>query len=164
MYNGLLGLQKMPYIVIIIDEFSDLMAYNSKEVDDIVRKLAMMARAVGIHLVISTSRVGKDVYPEVTSALMQTHIAFNTFDSEASKRLVGRYKWSEWADAKILLGHGDMYFEGLAALYLRGLRFPRRIVVLALASSGTSFLVRRNAFGCCDLRGRWWNTIRRRLR
>jgi len=111
-YNELSGFEAMPFIVIIVDEFSDLMAYNSKETDDMVSKLAMMSRVVGIHLIISTSRVGKDVYPDVMSAQVQTHIAFNTFDSEASKRLVGRYIKSEWADATVLLGSGDMFFEG----------------------------------------------------
>ena len=111
-YNEISGFQAMPYIVVVIDEFSDLMAYNSKKTDEMIRNLAMMARAVGIHLVISTSRVGAEVYPDVMSVLMPTHIAFNTASSKSSKILVGRYIRSEWADATVLLGSGDMYFEG----------------------------------------------------
>ena len=104
-YNKLSGFQALPYIVVIIDEFSDLMAYDGKKVDTIMRLLAMMSRATGIHTVISTSRVGKDVYPGEMKAFFPTHIAFNTADKKASNLIL------DMEGAELLLGSGDMFIQ-----------------------------------------------------
>jgi S-DNA-T family DNA segregation ATPase FtsK/SpoIIIE len=97
--------QKMPYIVIIIDEFADLMATTGKELESTLARLAAMSRAVGIHLVLATQRPSIDVITGLIKANIPSRIAFmvaSKFDSRIIIDSVGAEK---------LLGKGDMLFS-----------------------------------------------------
>lgn len=97
--------QKMPYIVVIIDEFADLMATTGKELESTLARLAAMSRAVGIHLVLATQRPSIDVITGLIKANIPSRIAFmvaSKFDSRIIIDSVGAEK---------LLGKGDMLFS-----------------------------------------------------
>jgi S-DNA-T family DNA segregation ATPase FtsK/SpoIIIE len=97
----------MPYIVIIIDEFADLMATTGKELESTVARLAAMSRAVGIHLVLATQRPSIDVITGLIKANIPSRIAFmvaSKMDSRIIIDLVGAEK---------LLGKGDMLYAGV---------------------------------------------------
>jgi len=109
------SLQKMPRIVIIIDDFSDLMiAYNSGAEESICR-LAQMGRAAGIHLVISTQRPSVDVITGTIKANIPSRIAFNVFSAIDSRTIL------DTKGAEDLLSDGDMLF------YPQGTRVPMRV-------------------------------------
>jgi DNA segregation ATPase FtsK/SpoIIIE, S-DNA-T family len=94
--------QRLPYIVIVIDEFADLMATTGKELETTLARLAAMARAVGIHMVLATQRPSIDVITGLIKANIPSRIAFmvaNKFDSRIIVDAVGAEK---------LLGKGDM--------------------------------------------------------
>ncbi len=103
-YNELSGFQALPYIVIIIDELADLMAYSPVEVEDCVTRLAQMARAVGIHLVLSTQRPSVDVITGLLKANIPARIAFNVSSMIDSRVII------DMPGAEKLLGRGDMLF------------------------------------------------------
>ena len=97
--------QKLPYIVVVIDEFADLMATTGKELESTLARLAAMARAVGIHMVLATQRPSIDVITGLIKANIPSRIAFmvaNKFDSRIIIDAVGAEK---------LLGKGDMLFS-----------------------------------------------------
>jgi S-DNA-T family DNA segregation ATPase FtsK/SpoIIIE len=99
-----LTIQKVPYWVIVIDEFADLMATTGKEMEAVLARLAAMARAVGIHLVLATQRPSIDVITGLIKANIPSRIAFmvaSKFDSRIIIDSVGAEK---------LLGQGDMLF------------------------------------------------------
>jgi S-DNA-T family DNA segregation ATPase FtsK/SpoIIIE len=99
-----LTIQKIPYWVILIDEFADLMATTGKEMEAVLARLAAMARAVGIHLVLATQRPSIDVITGLIKANIPSRIAFmvaGKFDSRIIIDAVGAEK---------LLGQGDMLF------------------------------------------------------
>jgi S-DNA-T family DNA segregation ATPase FtsK/SpoIIIE len=97
--------QRLPYIVIVIDEFADLMATTGKELESTLARLAAMARAIGIHMVLATQRPSIDVITGLIKANIPSRIAFmvaNKFDSRIIIDAVGAEK---------LLGKGDMLFS-----------------------------------------------------
>jgi DNA segregation ATPase FtsK/SpoIIIE-like protein len=99
-----LAQEKLPYIVVIIDEFADLMATTGKELESTLARLAAMSRAVGIHLVLATQRPSIDVITGLIKANIPSRIAFmvaSKFDSRIIIDMVGAEK---------LLGRGDMLF------------------------------------------------------
>jgi S-DNA-T family DNA segregation ATPase FtsK/SpoIIIE len=99
--------EHMPYIVVIIDEFADLMATTGKELESTLARLAAMSRAVGIHLVLATQRPSIDVITGLIKANIPSRIAFmvaNKIDSRIIIDAVGAEK---------LLGKGDMLYAGI---------------------------------------------------
>lgn len=95
---------KLPYIVIIIDELADLMATSSKEVEGSIVRLAQMARATGMHLIIATQRPSVDVLTGLIKANIASRIAFATASQVDSRTIL------DMSGAEKLLGLGDMLF------------------------------------------------------
>ncbi len=98
------GLTKLPYIVIIIDELADLMAAHGREVEGVIIRLAQMARAVGIHLIVSTQRPSVEVLTGLIKANITTRIAFQVATQIDSRTIL------DIGGAEKLLGNGDMLY------------------------------------------------------
>lgn len=105
---------KLPYLVIIIDELADLMATSAKEVEGSIVRLAQMARATGIHLIIATQRPSVDVLTGLIKANIPSRIAFATASQVDSRTIL------DISGAEKLLGFGDM-------LYMAAGQKPRRV-------------------------------------
>ncbi len=99
-----LPLEPMPYIVVFIDEFADMMMIVGKKVEELIARLAQKARAAGIHLILATQRPSVDVITGLIKANIPTRIAFQVSSKIDSRTILDQ------GGAETLLGHGDMLY------------------------------------------------------
>ncbi len=97
---------ELPFIVVIIDELADLMMTASKDVEGLIQRIAQLARAVGIHLLVATQRPSVDIITGPIKANLPARIAFRTVQSNDSRTILGT------VGSEKLLGRGDMLFLG----------------------------------------------------
>jgi S-DNA-T family DNA segregation ATPase FtsK/SpoIIIE len=97
-------LEPMPYVVVIIDEFADMMMIVGKKVEELIARLAQKARAAGIHLILATQRPSVDVITGLIKANIPTRIAFQVSSKIDSRTILDQ------SGAETLLGHGDMLY------------------------------------------------------
>ena len=104
---------KMPYIVVVVDEMSDLMLVAGKEIENYIQKLSQMARAAGIHIIMATQRPSVDVITGTIKANFPTRISFQVSSKIDSRTILGEQ------GAEQLLGKGDMLFMSSANRIIR---------------------------------------------
>src|SRR5690606_23022157 len=97
-------LEPLPYIVVIIDEFADMMMIVGKKVEELIARLAQKARAAGIHLILATQRPSVDVITGLIKANIPTRIAFQVSSKIDSRTILDQ------SGAETLLGNGDMLY------------------------------------------------------
>ncbi|CAO6130208.1 FtsK DNA segregation ATPase FtsK/SpoIIIE and related proteins [Candidatus Pelagibacterales bacterium] len=105
--------KKMPYIVVVVDEMADLMMIAGKEIENYIQRLAQMARAAGIHIIMATQRPSVDVITGTIKANFPTRISFQVTSKIDSRTILGEQ------GAELLLGNGDMLFMSSASRIIR---------------------------------------------
>lgn len=112
-YNAKTDQEKLPFIVVIVDEFADLMSVSGKEIETLIQRLAQMARAAGMHVILATQRPSVDVITGTIKANFPTRLAL-----QVATRIDARTVLGDHTGAEQLLGKGDM-------LYLNGAKLQR---------------------------------------
>ncbi len=107
------GKKVMPYIIVVVDEMADLMMISSKQVENYIQRLAQMARAAGIHIIMATQRPSVDVITGTIKANFPTRISFQVTSKIDSRTILGEQ------GAEQLLGKGDMLFMSSASRMIR---------------------------------------------
>lgn len=131
-YNTLKDVDRMPYIVIVIDELFDLMMQAGKDVESLIQRISQMARAVGIHLVLATQRPSVNVITGTIKANVPTRMALTTASQVDSRTII------DMAGAEKLLGKGDMLFS--SPEYIKPKRVQGVLVSNDEISAVTKFL------------------------
>jgi len=106
-------MKELPYIVVIIDEFADLMAVSGKELEALIARLAAKSRAVGIHLVLATQRPSVNVITGLIKSNIPARIAFMVSSNVDSRIII------DTPGAEKLLGKGDMLYSGTEPFPIR---------------------------------------------
>ncbi|HEX5797538.1 MAG TPA: DNA translocase FtsK 4TM domain-containing protein [Candidatus Saccharimonadales bacterium] len=125
-YNNLKKEEGMPYVVIVIDELSDLMMMAARDVESLVARIAQKARAAGIHLILATQRPSVDVITGLIKANVPARVAFTTTSQVDSKTII------DGAGAEKLLGQGDML------LLTANMPKPRRVQAAFISDKETA--------------------------
>jgi S-DNA-T family DNA segregation ATPase FtsK/SpoIIIE len=131
------GLEPIPYIVVVIDELADLMMVAAGEVEDAIVRIAQLARAVGIHLVVATQRPSADVITGLIRSNITTRMAFSVGTQVDSRVIL------DTPGAERLIGRGDMLF--ITQSLLRPIRLQAPFVSEAEVEKVTSFIKKQRA-------------------
>jgi len=132
----------LPYLVVIIDEFADMMMIVGKKVEELIARLAQKARAAGIHLILATQRPSVDVITGLIKANIPTRIAFQVSSKIDSRTILDQ------SGAETLLGHGDMLYlppgtampERVPGAFVSDDEVPRVVEYLRQSSGGPDYL------------------------
>ena len=135
-------LEPLPYIVVIIDEFADMMMIVGKKVEELIARLAQKARAAGIHLILATQRPSVDVITGLIKANIPTRVAFQVSSKIDSRTILDQ------SGAETLLGHGDMLYlppgtampERLHGAFVSDEEVHRVVEFLKESSGGPEYL------------------------
>jgi S-DNA-T family DNA segregation ATPase FtsK/SpoIIIE len=125
-------LETLPYIVVIIDEFADMMMIVGKKVEELIARLAQKARAAGIHLILATQRPSVDVITGLIKANIPTRIAFQVSSKIDSRTILDQ------SGAETLLGHGDMLYLPPGTAMPSACTAPSSATTKCIAWSSTS--------------------------
>ncbi len=135
------GHHHMPYIVVIIDELADLMMTSGKDVEGSIARLAQMARAVGIHLVLATQRPSVDVITGLIKANFPARIAYQVASNVDSRTILDQ------KGAEQLVGNGDLLFQNGS----RMVRLQGPFISVDEVEKVTTFIGKQNGYGCYQL-------------
>jgi len=138
-------LEKLSYIVVIVDEFADLMMVAGKQIEELIARLAQKARAIGIHLILATQRPSVDVITGLIKANIPSRIAFTVASKIDSRTILDQ------GGAEALLGRGDMLYSGQGSSDLVRVHgaFMSDVVefVLSTGNTSTSYVQRKFSVG-----------------